>query len=114
RIRRIKCDELKPGCGQCQRGKRKCDGYAQQSRDNPICGLPTGPGICQSLQSPVNGTSNERRSFDYFCHQTVPQLYGFFDCRFWARFILQASHHEPAILHAAVALGAVHEKFELG
>lgn len=117
RTRRIKCDETKADCGQCVRGRRKCDGYREQARDgqqnnasvslHPLNGL----GIGQSL---ANTTSSERRSFDFFCRQTIPQLCGFFDSSFWDRFVLQASQHEPAILHAAVALGSVHEKFEAG
>jgi Fungal specific transcription factor domain len=55
----------------------------------------------------------ERRSFDFFRQRTVPQLSGAFDSdEFWQRLLLQATHHEPAIRHAAVALGALHERFE--
>jgi hypothetical protein len=43
----------------------------------------------------------------------VPELSGAFDNdEFWQRLLLQATHHEPAIRHAAVAVGALHERFE--
>jgi hypothetical protein len=55
----------------------------------------------------------ERRSFEFFCQRTVPELSGAFDNdEFWQRLLLQATHHEPAIRHAAVAVGALHERFE--
>jgi hypothetical protein len=55
----------------------------------------------------------ERRSFEFFCRRTVPELSGSFDNNeFWQRLLLQATHHEPAIRHAAVAVGALHERFE--
>jgi hypothetical protein len=55
----------------------------------------------------------ERRSFEFFCRRTVPELSGAFDNNeFWQRLLLQATHHELAVRHAAVALGALHERFE--
>lgn len=55
----------------------------------------------------------ERRSFDFFCKQIVVVLSGIFDPSFWTRLVLQAAHHEPAIRHAVVALGALHESSEV-
>lgn len=56
------------------------------------------------------GTDSERQSFNFFCANTAPQLSGLFESTFWNRLVLQASFHEPAIRHAAIALGALHEK----
>lgn len=42
------------------------------------------------------------------------RLSGIFDPTFWTRLVLQATHHEPAIRHAVVALGALHESHEVG
>ena len=54
------------------------------------------------------------RSLEYFRIRTIPQLSGFFDSKFWSRYILLAAIHEPAIRHAVVALGSLHERFEAG
>ena len=56
----------------------------------------------------------ENRNFQFFCTRTVPQLCGFFDDEIWQRLVLQATFHEPAIKHAAFALGSLHERFERG
>ncbi len=37
---------------------------------------------------------------------------GFFCSEIWDRLILQATHYEPAIRHAVLALGSLHERFE--
>jgi hypothetical protein len=34
---------------------------------------------------------------------------GIFDPSFWTRLVPQATHHEPAIRHAGIALGALHD-----
>lgn len=56
----------------------------------------------------------ERRSFDFFCQRTVRILSGIFNPTFWTRLVLQATHHEPAIKHAVIALGALHECAQVG
>lgn len=54
----------------------------------------------------------QRRSFDYFSHRTVPQLSGLFSTRFWGKDLLQASYHNGTLRYAIVALGSLHERFE--
>ncbi|KAI9707845.1 MAG: hypothetical protein M1820_004451 [Bogoriella megaspora] len=128
RIRRIKCDEGKPNCQRCESTGRKCDGYTRQPQDPPSTAAAAGwsgtalmlPG--RSQQSPsvlTTGISEqipmsveENRSLEYFRIRTIPQLSGFFDSRFWNHYILQTINHQPAIRHAAIALGALHERFE--
>jgi hypothetical protein len=56
------------------------------------------------------------RSYDFFRRCTGPQLAGPFskyssNTSIWTTIILQAAHSEPAIIHAVVALGALHESF---
>lgn len=60
------------------------------------------------------GSEQERRSFYFFCSRTVIRLSGFFVAGFWNRWVLQAFHHEPAIRHAVIALGSIHERFDGG
>ena len=64
----------------------------------------------QLLVLDISGTEQERSCFEFFRLWTAPQLSGF-DTSLWHQFILQASHHEPAIRHAAIALGSLHQKF---
>jgi hypothetical protein len=57
-------------------------------------------------------TDRERKFFQLFSTRVVSQLTGLFGSAFWERHVLQASLHEPAIWHALVALGAVHQTFK--
>ena len=66
--------------------------------------------LSRSLTSDIPGTAQERRCFEFFRTRTVSQLSGF-DSGLWHQLILQVSHCEPAIRHAAVALGSLHQKF---
>lgn len=69
--------------------------------------------ITPPLSALLFQTQKERRCFDFFQRRTIPQLAGSFKSQFWDRLLLQAIHHEPAVQHASVALGALHEHFEL-
>jgi len=51
----------------------------------------------------------ERHSLEFFVNFTSPQMGGFFDSDFWRRGVIQNSFHYPAIMHAIVAIGALHE-----
>ena len=68
--------------------------------------LPIGD---QALSFDLHGTSQEKRAFDRFRVYAVPQLSGFFDAWLWNKIILQASHQEPAIKHAVLALSSLVE-----
>lgn len=62
----------------------------------------------------TQGSREERRCFDFFLNRTAPQLSGFWESNFWSCLILQATHHQPALRHAVLALGSLHERFEAG
>ena len=66
------------------------------------------PSLTSNLFSPTEG-----KYFDFFIRKTAPGLSGPFKSEFWSRLVLQASHHELAIRHAVVAIGALHEAFEV-
>ena len=51
----------------------------------------------------------ERHSLNFFVNFSAPQMAGFFDSEFWTRMVIQTSYYEPAILHAIIALGSLHE-----
>lgn len=50
--------------------------------------------------------------FDIFRAHTASELSGYFDSVFWTQRVLQECHVEPAIRHAAVALGALYKTLE--
>ena len=56
----------------------------------------------------------ELRAIGFFHHKTAPTLSSYFDADFWTRLVFQMSYNEPAIRHAMVALGTLHEKRETG
>ena len=56
-------------------------------------------------------SEEERRCFNFFRSRTSVQISGFFSSEIWDRLILQATHYEPAIRHAVLALGSLHERF---
>ncbi len=54
-------------------------------------------------------------ALDYFRERAAAKLPGVFNSEFWDSIIFQASFAEPAVLHAVIALGAMHRhKWSLG
>ena len=100
----------------------QCDGYSI------LCGDPSPTyGKCAVVEpidsvmvvlpNPIfdtRGSDKERRCYDFFLNRTASQLSGFWDSDFWGCLILRATHHQPAIRHAVLALGSLHERFEAG
>ncbi|KAL1984203.1 hypothetical protein VTN96DRAFT_9424 [Rasamsonia emersonii] len=62
--------------------------------------------------NPWDLTDRERRYLDFFLTHTAVQCAGYFHDDFWCRLVPQASEVDPAIRHAAIALGALHRNFE--
>jgi hypothetical protein len=112
KIRRIKCDETEPACKACVRGRRTCDGYPAKAQVHQQEVAPAKT-ITPPPSPPLFSASGEHRSYDFFRHYTLPRLAGSFASPIWSRLLLQAIYNEPAIRHAAVALGSLHEDFEL-
>jgi hypothetical protein len=110
RIRRVKCDEQKPSCLRCSSTGRKCDGYLKELLGKPTDELQT-PNLMQRLSTYIPGTTQEKRGFSYFISRTSPELNGFYTTGFWEKLILQASYNEPALRHAVIAIGSLHEDF---
>ncbi|ESZ91190.1 hypothetical protein SBOR_8418 [Sclerotinia borealis F-4128] len=128
KVRHVKCDEGRPGCRKCAATGRQCDGYAHctsspNSKPSTISSIvPKSPSrgtyqlpptITDFLSPSLSVSDQEQHSFHFFHTQTAPQLGSCFGSKFWSHFILQASHREPAVRHAAIALGSLHERFEL-
>lgn len=68
--------------------------------------------IPRSPRPEVLGDQTERRSFHFFRSRTAPQLAGYFASNFWDSLVPLATHYQPAIRHAVVALASLHERFE--
>ncbi|KAJ5601063.1 hypothetical protein N7510_010597 [Penicillium lagena] len=125
RIRRVKCDEDRPVCQRCCSTGRVCDGYevpsvaarqtAQKYKGKRLL-QPQGLGnqnhiLCMNGSYGLNLSVAESTSFDFFRRQSAREIPGYFISSVWEQLILQLSHREPCILHAAVAVGAMHRLF---
>lgn len=109
RIRHAKCDEAQPRCQCCVSTGRKCDGYCRESgSESPASLSPYGLASRSRAISPSENIQ-ERRSFDLFRNETVPNIAGFFGTPTW-NLVLQACNREPAISQAVITLGALHER----
>lgn len=104
----MKCDETQPACRRCQSTGRTCDGSHLAFQVSQQTTIVTNPPI----NTHTHASPQAHRSFAFFVHRTCPQLAGFFGSDFWERGVLQAAYHEPAIRHAIVAIGSLHELFE--
>jgi hypothetical protein len=68
-------------------------------------------GLIQRLYTHTPGNSQEKRAFQYFINRTAVELSGFYSSSFWEQLILQASTTEPALRHAVIGIGALHEEY---
>jgi hypothetical protein len=110
RIRRIKCDETRPRCVRCTSTGRNCDGYVAINQSAAT--ITPDPSTTALTTNDLPGDRLRRRSFDFFRSCSVPNISLHFGSPPWTRLALQASHLEPALQHAAAALGALHEYLE--
>lgn len=120
RQRHIKCDEAKPECLRCTRTGRQCGGYDAPKRPKYVKKLsfvqprqirPLGS-FWPSGAALQHMTVSERNAFDFFRMETVHQLPGDSWLLSWERLSMTAALTEPAILHASIALGALHQSSE--
>ncbi|KAM0421268.1 hypothetical protein ACHAPT_010990 [Fusarium lateritium] len=113
KVRRVRCDEGKPECHRCLSTGRKCDGYA------PASGLPKTkrdtaedphPAVDSRLVLPPKNLE-EIRSHRFFMEVTAPAIATTFDSEFWRLELPRICQSDPAIWHAIVSLGCVHENY---
>ncbi|KAL5084307.1 hypothetical protein Trisim1_012108 [Trichoderma cf. simile WF8] len=116
--RRVKCDEARPSCERCVSTGRVCDGYGiwdsiskapSKLKDKRASALSNTVVLPQ-----LQGVSGKPCSigFEYFRRYTVNKLPGVFESGFWNSLVFQACVEDPAVLHAATALGAAHKNEE--
>ncbi|KAK0102282.1 hypothetical protein ONS95_005904 [Cadophora gregata] len=119
RIRRVKCDEAKPACRRCTSTGRKCDGYDTPSLTHKAssqilaqtatrCDRKQTVSITYTPTIALDLASGEAQGFVFFRENTVFEIQGAFRSNLWEQLVLQVCHQEPAVLHAAIAVGIVH------
>jgi hypothetical protein len=105
RIRRVKCDETKPECERCVKGRFKCDGYSGRA-NRPASQLKSSRALAPlkplsrmpTLQ--LFKSEPEYRQFQHFCREQAAQLTGYRDTQLWSRVVLQACETNASIRHA--------------
>ncbi|RAK85514.1 C6 zinc finger domain protein [Aspergillus costaricaensis CBS 115574] len=117
RARHKKCDETPGACTNCTSTGRTCDGYEFHRLPREVRRprkAVVGISVPASLTHRIHWvmSPDEQRSFAYFQHQSMPAFLGWFDSSLWQKLLIQLSHAEPAVYHAAVALSAVHQDAE--
>ncbi|KAH7015798.1 hypothetical protein EDB80DRAFT_606472 [Ilyonectria destructans] len=113
KIRKVRCDEEKPACNRCVSTGRKCDGYAVPSE--PPKGVTTSlhlyhPAADSKLVLPAKNF-NEIRSYQFFMDVTAPTIATTFDADFWRFEVPRICQSDPAIWHAIVSFGSIHESY---
>jgi hypothetical protein len=117
----LKCGEEKPQCQRCITTGRVCDGYSiswspgippvkRSAKDLVMIHYTTC--IPAAPYSAISRNAKERRAFDYFRTRTAVDLIACFDSELWSCYVLQLAQTEPAIRHAVIAIGSLHEHFE--
>ncbi|KAH7161090.1 C6 zinc finger domain protein [Dactylonectria macrodidyma] len=114
KIRKVKCDEGRPACHRCVSTGRTCEGYGiwgggNSTRPQGCVQAPNSPPITR-LPAPISLRvldASERDCFEWFTLISAKKLRGIFSSTFWDTLVFQASVHEPAVLHAVLALGSV-------
>ncbi|KAF2867370.1 hypothetical protein BDV95DRAFT_582020 [Massariosphaeria phaeospora] len=115
RIRRVKCDEVKPYCQRCTSTGRKCDGYTTAAPSTHTYQMVYSRSPLSFAKTGLDlNTTEEQEAFHFFKQHSASELSGFFDAVFWQSEILQASHSCPSIRYAVIALAALHRKFIVG
>jgi hypothetical protein len=116
RIRHVKCDEGKPNCLKCSTTGRCCDGYeevSQRQKRKSRSSSPSPLALTKLVSSNIDGDSQEQRGFHFFVARTAAEISGYLPSEFWDTLLLQASHADPAIRHAVIALGSLHEIYDV-
>lgn len=117
RIRKVKCDEMKPYCLRCTKTGRKCDGYLDPKiltkRRGPRDVAPHDRNLDPLFDFEL-AAPQEQRAFWFFQHCTAPCISGDFDTEFWRVIVLQISQTEPAVRHAVLAVSSLHEGLGAG
>ncbi|KAG9255777.1 uncharacterized protein F5Z01DRAFT_652097 [Emericellopsis atlantica] len=106
KVRRVKCDEVKPNCKRCTNTGRKCDGYEQTSQ-------PLDYNDAQHIGRPDRQLSpfprKDHSAWEYYYHRGRHDIAGCFGSTFWAGLIMQMSQSQSAVHDAIVSISIMHE-----
>lgn len=116
-VRGIACDPQNPSCKTSMSAEWHIDDGASDSQSVSACLLT--PAASESLtvfrpDTKWRRSWRDRTALHFFVNFTAPQMSGFFDNTFWSRMVVQASYNEPAILHAMIAIGSLHQSVMQG
>ncbi|KAK4545137.1 hypothetical protein LTR36_003688 [Oleoguttula mirabilis] len=106
------CDPRDPNCQLVMSDEWRLNYPNREGEEDELLGYTTPESMSLSAYRPDTKWRRnwrERHSLNFFVNFSAPQLAGFFDSTFWQRMVIQWSYHEPAILHAITAIGALHE-----
>lgn len=116
--RRIKCDEGKPTCVNCNRGGRRCEGY-QSATPNFYWFEHDGKGTKNNGVSSVArsvdlkyGAEGDKALLDLFLNKTAVELVKFSNPYFWYTLVPQASWSHDGIRQAVAAVGLAYSESE--
>jgi hypothetical protein len=115
RIRRKKCDEVKPACSPCKSTGRICDFETSASENNQVqvahrSHISRTSEFCLSSSFQSNAVlpyhESELRHYEFFQHMCTKEFSLYFGTAVWDDIIMRALLTEPCIFHAALAIGA--------
>ncbi|KAK5749608.1 hypothetical protein LTS12_020318 [Elasticomyces elasticus] len=109
-VKGIPCDSRNPSCKRALSTDWNLNYAKDTNESSELDQTPEGMALSAYRPSTTwRRNWRERHSLNFFVNFTAPQMAGFFDSTFWQRMVIQTSYHEPAILHAITAIGALHE-----
>lgn len=106
KTRHKKCDEARPACSSCIRAGWKCDFVSSSPAEAPQYAMT--PLIhCLRYPSARPLLDGEHEHMEYFQVVCAGEFSLFFELPAWENIILQGTLAEPALHHAALAIGAL-------
>ncbi|KAF5685682.1 C6 zinc finger domain-containing protein [Fusarium circinatum] len=107
-IRKIKCDEARPGCQRCIGTGRKCDGYGDtDSATKQTLIIQERPPITRALNNDL-GVELSLHAFDYYRGHVSHQVGDTVDSDFWGDLVLRLAPTDAAIRHAISAISLMY------
>lgn len=120
RIRKLKCDEGRPGCKRCAGLKVPCGGYqnnhsTRNIQERAVVSRTESSGLEEILHLPLNnfplkmayGSQQEYQCFNYFTEKTGLQLWLNFTPRIWTGVLEQCCSIEPSLRKLIISVGAL-------
>ena len=116
KIRRVKCDEIRPHCKRCTSTGRKCDYKPSRPDDDSYTWIiylepkkKSAHLTAERALSTPNAPTQERRAFEFFFLRVTPALAGSLDADFWSGVVLQLSRSHTVVWDAIIAISCLYE-----